>query len=112
MKAVLPERDEIIQCIRAVAEEAGSRKAILFGSFARQTATRHSDIDLVFIEDTEEEFLDRIGRYLRLLRQRQALKAFDIDVLVYTPQELQRMLAEGNGFVKRLLKEALVVYES
>lgn len=38
---------------RVVAEVArlnGARKAILFGSYARGTATAHSDVDLLFVE--------------------------------------------------------------
>jgi predicted nucleotidyltransferase len=112
MKVALPDRAEIIQCIREVAIQLGAQKAILFGSFARGTETKRSDIDVVFVEDTEDEFLDRIGRYLGLLRNRETLKVFDIDVLVYTPEEIERMLSEGNRFIRRVLKEGLTVYES
>ncbi|RME68121.1 MAG: nucleotidyltransferase domain-containing protein, partial [Nitrospirae bacterium] len=40
------------------------------------------------------------------------LKFFDIDVFVYTPEELEQMLREGNKFLQRILREGILLYES
>ncbi len=105
-------REDVFQAVREVARATGALKAVVFGSFARQSQTKRSDLDLMFIEDTTEDFLDRIGRYLELLRQKPPLKFFDIDVFVYTPEELEQMLREGNKFLQRILREGILLYES
>jgi predicted nucleotidyltransferase len=81
-------------------------RVILFGSAARGEAGEASDIDLTVIAETELGFFDRIGRVLRLYRGDR-----EINVLVYTPDEWQRMLAEGRRFIKRMVDEGRVLYE-
>jgi hypothetical protein len=58
------------------------------------------------IAESELDFFDRIGRVLRLYRGDR-----EINVLVYTPDEWQRMLAEGRRFIKRMADEGRVLYE-
>jgi hypothetical protein len=31
---------------------------------------------------------------------------FDLNIIVYTEAEIEKMLGEGNGFIKNVLKEA------
>ncbi len=81
--------------------------ALLFGSFARGTATRHSDVDLIFVEETDLRFLDRIGRYFDPLVDQ--LKT-GVEVLVYTPFEFEGM--SDGLFLQKVLKEGAVLYES
>ncbi|MBE0415902.1 MAG: nucleotidyltransferase domain-containing protein [Dehalococcoidia bacterium] len=82
------------------------KRVILFGSWARGEEDRYSDIDLVIIKETEERFLDRINSIYEIL---QPLCA--IDVLVYTPDEFERMRQEGNPFIEKVLQEGMVIYE-
>lgn len=85
------------------------RKIILFGSFARGTETRHSDVDLIIVMDTEKRFFDRYdgihGEVLRLL------KPYSVEFFIYTPDEFERMRSGGNPFIRRALKEGIVAYE-
>ena len=92
--------------IQMIAVKSGAQKAILFGSYARGTATRHSDIDVVFIEDTVEPFLKRMDKYLYPLLD---ILNEPVEVMVYTPEEFARM--QGGPFMKQLLSEGVVVYE-
>ena len=92
--------------IHMIAVKSGAQKAILFGSYARGTATRHSDIDVVFIEDTVEPFLKRMDKYLYPLLD---ILNEPVEVMVYTPEEFARM--QGGPFMKQLLSEGVVVYE-
>jgi predicted nucleotidyltransferase len=86
-------------------------RAILFGSFARRDFSKRSDIDVVMIEQTQTPFLDRIGKYLKILRNHPCMKAYDIDVLVYTPEEFIQMQQDGNRFIAGILKEGKILYE-
>lgn len=81
--------------------------AILFGSYARGTATRDSDVDLIFVEDTHDRFLTRLDRYFDPLSER--LRT-GLEVLVYTPAEFDRM--KKRPFVRGALKEGIVIFES
>ena len=101
------ELDTIKEAVAEVAKENGAHLALLFGSFARGTATAHSDVDVIFVEDTELPFLARLGRYFDPLVDR--LRA-SVEVLVYTSEEFAGM-ADG-PFVKQALAEGVVVYES
>jgi predicted nucleotidyltransferase len=98
--------EEVKTAIREAAVAGGACKAILFGSFARGTATDRSDVDVVFVEETSERFLARLGKYMDPLFDRLKLAA---DVFVYTPAEYERML--GRFFMDRVLREGIVVYE-
>lgn len=93
--------------VRRVARANGARIALLFGSHARGTATERSDVDLIFVEETSQPFLDRLERYMGPLADelRTGVEAF-----VYTPEEFGRM-KEG-PFVQQALREGLVIHES
>jgi predicted nucleotidyltransferase len=81
-------------------------RIILFGSWARETATRHSDIDLCIIWDTEADHLERIGRVLDLLSDGPR----PVEPVVYTPEEWE----EGRDhvpFARRIANDGTVLYE-
>jgi uncharacterized protein len=53
------EIDVLKKKLQPLFKEHKIQKAILFGSLARNEASRHSDVDLILIQDTELRFLDR-----------------------------------------------------
>lgn len=83
-------------------------KAVLFGSFARGEATRRSDVDLLLIQDTSQRFLDRYDGILGEITD--SIQGRDVDVLIYTPEEL-RLMAQ-RPFIRTILTEGIVIYES
>ncbi len=102
--------EEVVSSIIAVAREIGATRAILFGSFARGTNDRRSDVDVVFVQHTNERFVERPARALRLLYER--IRGRAIDVLIYTPSEFEDMKISGNRFIERVVAEGKVLYES
>jgi predicted nucleotidyltransferase len=98
--------DQVLQAVHDTAVQCGALKAILFGSFARQTATRHSDVDAVFVENTNRRFIERLGRYMDGIYERLGIPA---EVFVYTPAEFDAMADQP--FMKRVLREGIVAYE-
>ena len=80
-------------------------RIILFGSLGRGEVGSASDIDLIVVKKTEKRFLDRIEEITNLIEPMCA-----IDILVYTPEELERLLST-NSFLKRALKEGRTIYE-
>ena len=89
-----------------VAEANGATLAILFGSYARGTATARSDVDLIFVEDTDLPFLRRLDRYFDPLAD---MLRSPVETLVYTPDEFERM--KERAFIKRAVEEGIVLYE-
>src|SRR2546426_9997027 len=79
-------------------------KMILFGSAAQGEIHEWSDLDLVVIKRTDKPLLERIEEVLRLVRPKVGL-----DVLGYTPEEMEGLVADRRGFGlgKRIFKRAV-----
>ncbi len=82
------------------------QRVILYGSLARGDVTIFSDIDLIIVQETKARFLDRLEPFYTQLDPRT-----DVDILVYTPDELAD-LATWNPLVRRALQEGKVIYEN
>lgn len=83
-------------------------KAILFGSFARGESSSHSDVDHILVKRTHRRFFDRYDKILIDLYR--AIPGYDVDVLIYTPDELEQ-IAE-RSFIAQALREGKILYES
>jgi predicted nucleotidyltransferase len=82
-------------------------KLILFGSAAQGEIHEWSDLDLVVIKKTDQPLLTRIGDVLRLVRPQVGL-----DVLVYTPEEMEALVDERRAFVlDEIIYKGAVAYE-
>ncbi len=97
--------EEIQKIIRAL-RSYGPKKVILFGSFARRDYHGLSDLDLIIIKETEKKFVDRIVEVLELCDS-----TIPVEPLVYTPTEIEQLLAEGNSFISQALTEGRVLYD-
>ena len=105
-KAELPERESVLSAVARVAAESPALEARVFGSWARGTQSRRSDLDVLIVEETQEPFMRRMDRYLLPLYR--AAGGPPIEVLVYDPSELSAM--SGRPFIRRILEESVVVY--
>jgi predicted nucleotidyltransferase len=83
------------------------QRIILFGSAARGQADADSDLDILVIKDTQEPFVQRLEEMARLCPD-----GIHADILVYTSQEIQAMMDEGNPFIANALREGEVIYEA
>jgi predicted nucleotidyltransferase len=82
-------------------------RIILFGSHATGNPGPESDIDLLVIMDTP------LRRSEQAQRIRQVINPmFGTDILVYTPEQVQQRLEWGDWFLKSILEEGVIVYES
>ncbi len=99
---------QISKRVKPVLRKYGIKKAILFGSFATGRQTPKSDVDLVLIQDTDKRYFDRFEGILRDLYE--AIRGRDIEVFIYTPEELDRI--SHRKFIQSVLREGQVIYES
>ena len=88
-------------------ERLGIEKALVFGSFARGTATRRSDIDLIIVMETEKRFFER---YDQVAEFESLFAGFHVDTLVYTPEELESI--SHRPFIQSALQDGIVIYGS
>ncbi len=94
--------DRLVQRLTA---ELPVEAVYLFGSFATGDIHEGSDIDLIIVGNFSERFHERIFRVLELNDEH-----LPVEPLCYTPQELERMQAEGNPFIREALGAARRLY--
>ena len=106
-RAYQPDPRLVDRAVDAIVRAYDPLRVIVFGSFARGDTHEGSDLDLIIVKETEERFFDRIGR----VRDAACGLGLDVQPLVYTPAELEEMLASGNSFLETALAEGVVAYE-
>ena len=93
--------------VEVLIREYEPEKLILFGSAAQGEIHEWSDLDLVVIKRTDKPLLERIEEVMRLVRPKVGL-----DVLVYTPEEMEDLVDERRVFVlDEIIYKGAVAYE-
>ena len=105
--AKIPKRRNLnLALVRRIMRNQNVHKAILFGFAALGTDTQKSDLDIIIIQETERRFFDRFDEFNEIY---EALYGRDVDLLIYTPDELQTIM--HRPFIKRILAEGKTIYE-
>jgi uncharacterized protein len=83
-------------------------RIVLFGSYAYGKPTEDSDVDVLVIMP--------LSRGQRDVRQAAAIRErvhapFPMDVIVRSPEQIARRLAEGDGFIGQILRRGRLMYE-
>ena len=97
-------RQELADIVARIVD-ADTDKVLLFGSLARGSVRSTSDVDLLVIRRDARPPAARADDLYRRAAPRVAL-----DLLVYTPEELERTRADSS-FLRAALRDAEVVYE-
>jgi uncharacterized protein len=90
-------------------------KVVLFGSYARGTATEDSDLDVMVVLDSNErsktfdEFIDRGKPVSAAVREFR--KTMPMDLIVYTLAEFEYLRKEKDFFVEEIMESGKVLYE-
>ncbi len=101
--------DMILEIVDKIKNEYKPEKIILFGSYAYGHPDRDSDIDLFIIKDTQERPIDRRVEVSMIISDPKRL--IPIEVIVLTPEEVQRQLNIGNQFLMEILNKGEILYE-
>lgn len=95
------------QVTRTIVEQFHPKRIVLFGSHARGNAGPDSDLD-VFIEmQTSRRPPERAIEVSAAF----GLRPWPLDVVVYTPEEVQRLRGVGGTLLSVIEKEGKVLYE-
>jgi predicted nucleotidyltransferase len=101
--------EDIKQWCDAVAREFQPHRILLFGSYARGTPHPDSDVDVLVVMP--------LPRGRRDVRQAAAIRdriraPFPMDLMVRSPQQISRRLAQGDGFVADVHRNGRLMYEA
>jgi uncharacterized protein len=107
----LPRRRRIpMPAIRAVVQQVAERfqpeKVILFGSYAYGSPTPESDVDLLVIMRTSLKQAEQAVRICQAIEYH-----FGLDLIVQTPETLDRRLKLGDPFLTEILHTGKILYE-
>jgi predicted nucleotidyltransferase len=98
---------EIARLIAKIVDAEHPEKIVLFGSYARGTATETSDVDLLVISRSA---VTRREREVHLTRQLFG-SGVPYDLLVLTPEEIEERLRRSGPFIQEILSTGRVIYE-
>ena len=97
--------------IGIIVRELNPQQVILFGSYARGTASGASDLDFLIIQDRPfgpgESRRRQMAKVWRLL----AHYPISQDLLLYTPAEIEEWRDSRNHVIGRALREGKLLYE-
>jgi uncharacterized protein len=90
-----------------LAREFEPERIILFGSHASSTPRPDSDVDLFVIMRFQGRGLRQSVEMLRRLNP-----PFAVDLVVRTPEEVERRLQQNDFFMQDVVRRGTVVYEA
>jgi predicted nucleotidyltransferase len=100
-------RDLIADIVRRIVETSQPERIILFGSRARGNSRPDSDFDVLVIKESDEP------RYRRSVALYVALADLpaELEVMVYTPEEIAEWRKVPQAFVTTAVREGTTIYE-
>ena len=97
----------IEEITRKIAEACRPRRIVMFGSRARGNASPDSDLDLM----VEIETTDPPARRAQAIDALFGLRRWAMDLVVYTPQEVEQQRQYRNSLIRIIESEGKVLYE-
>lgn len=98
---------QIQQVVQKIVKEYKPEKIILFGSYAWGKPHEWSDLDFFIIKNSQKRRIDR-ERELRGLLIGNNFPP--LDLLIYTPQEVEKRIFIEDFFVKDILTKGKTLY--
>ncbi len=102
-----PKPNIVREIVRRIVDTAQPEKVILFGSRARGDARPNSDYDLLVIKASDEPRYRRsVALYIAL-----ADLPVEVELMVYTPEEVAEWSNVPQAFVTTAVREGTTIYE-
>ncbi len=92
---------------RRIAEQFNPERIILFGSRAHGRPHADSDVDLLVVMRCDVAGARKAAEILNCVEPE-----FAVDLIVRTPQEVERRLAQQDGFLAEIVRNGKVLYEA
>lgn len=101
------DEDLIRSVTRAIVERFDPERVIVFGSHARGEAELDSDLDLFVEMESSKSPGDRIVE----IRRSFGIHPWPMDLVVYTPEEVERLKDVHGTLLSTILREGRTVYD-
>ena len=98
---------EIDTLVRRIVARIQPQKVIIFGSYAKGTATIKSDLDIFVIKETDLPMANRADNLKPMLSH----VLIQVDIHIYTLEEVEEYGQEQFSFVNSILKSGITVFE-
>lgn len=85
-------QESLLELINQVNKVVSLNCVILFGSRSRQDYTSHSDIDMIFVGDFKEKFINRSSV---IFQNFDYSLGVGVDAFCYTPDEFKKLFYDG-----------------
>jgi predicted nucleotidyltransferase len=100
-------RQSIKAFVRQVAAQFHPERVVLFGSYAYGNPTPDSDVDLLVVMQHEGPSAKQAAKIRKRIHA-----GFPVDLLVRSPEEIQKRLAMDDFFVREIMELGRPLYES
>ncbi len=100
-------QNDIEKLVQTIVSAYKPEKVLLFGSYAKGTATENSDVDLLLVKDTNLPPHKRTGEISALLKG----ILFPLDIIIYTRNEFEQQSNQKYTFLNNALTNSKVLYE-
>ena len=100
-------RDILRQIVDRVRRVADPQRIVLFGSQARSEARENSDFDILVVRSSRAPRFQRSAPIYAAL----ADLPVEVEVVVYTPTEIEEWSKVPQAFVTTAIREGRVLYE-
>lgn len=107
---MIDSKEVINRAIEFVKEKTSPQKIYLFGSYAKGTQTKDSDLDFLIIEDTNLPRHKRTVPLYTLEKTKKIGAHIGIDFIIYTPSEFEKRKNEPNSIVGEVLRSGKLIY--
>lgn len=98
---------DIERVAQRIGNAANAERVILFGSYARGEADENSDVDFMIIAESDMPRFKRSRELYKMFRP----YPFGMDLVVYTPSEIEKGKRSHISFVSHVLQEGKILYE-
>ena len=98
--------DKIRLIVDRVTSDYDPKAIIVFGSVAKGCPTEDSDLDIAVIMDSERSIHERNVR----VRKTIGPIGMAMDLLVFTPEEIEAKRNDDSSIVSEIIREGKVVY--
>ncbi|GHU48327.1 hypothetical protein FACS1894200_05170 [Spirochaetia bacterium] len=109
------EIDTVLRDLITSLKPSDPYKIVLFGSYAKGTATVDSDIDLMVILDNDEVAKTWTERSMKKADIRKLVREINykyaMDILVYSRAEFKMVKELGNPFIDEVEETGRIIYE-
>lgn len=101
---------DLRRIVEAIQQRYRPQRIVLFGSSAWGDPTQAHDFDLIVVKATRASHAKRAEQVYKIIGS--VARTSPVDILVYTPRELQERMGMGDPFIRRIVADGKILYDA